>query len=109
MAPHLGHAAVQAVGKSIDLQWSDDALVDLSRFAEFLHEQSLQLATLVADTIIARTEILSRFPRLGRPMAGRDEYRQLVLQVLGSEYVFQYRYDGTHLVMLRVFHAREAR
>lgn len=109
MAPYVGHTAIQAVAESIDLQWSDDALADLSRFAEFLHEQSPELATLVANTIIARTEILNRFPRLGRPIAGRDEYRQLVLQVLGSEYVFQYRYDGTHLVMLRVFHAREVR
>ena len=68
MAPDMGHAAVQAVGQSIDLYWSHDALADLSRFAEFLHEQSPQLATLVAGTIIARTEVLSRFPRLGRPM-----------------------------------------
>jgi hypothetical protein len=32
-----------------------------------------------------------------------------VLQVLGAAYVFQYRFDEKRLVMLRVFHAREAR
>jgi hypothetical protein len=32
-----------------------------------------------------------------------------VLQVLGGGYIFQYRYDGAQLVILRVFHAREAR
>jgi hypothetical protein len=32
-----------------------------------------------------------------------------VLQVLGGTYVFQYRYDGTRISMLRVFHSREAR
>ena len=48
-------------------------------------------------------------PQLGRPIAGRKEYRQVVLQVLGAAYVFQYRFDGKRLVMLRVFHAREAR
>jgi hypothetical protein len=31
------------------------------------------------------------------------------LRVLSSAYVFQYRYDGRRLVMLRVFHGREAR
>jgi plasmid stabilization system protein ParE len=50
-----------------------------------------------------------RHPQLGRPIAGREEYRQLVLQVLGGNYVFQYRYDGARVVILRVFHAKEAR
>jgi plasmid stabilization system protein ParE len=67
------------------------------------------LAGAVADAIIARTQVLRRHPKLGRPIAGRHEYRQLVLQVLGGDYVFQYRYDGAVLVILRVFHAREAR
>ena len=42
-------------------------------------------------------------------MAGCEEYRQIVLQVLGGDYVFQYRYEGVNLAILRVFHAREAR
>jgi plasmid stabilization system protein ParE len=28
---------------------------------------------------------------------------------LGAAYVFQYRYDGERLVMLRVFHGRQSR
>jgi hypothetical protein len=39
----------------------------------------------------------------------REEYRQIVLQVLGAAYVYQYRFDGQRLVMLRFYHAREAR
>jgi hypothetical protein len=31
------------------------------------------------------------------------------LQVLRANYVFQYRFDGERLVMLRVYHAREER
>ena len=105
----MGHGAIPAVAGSIELQWSDDALADLNRFAAFLHEQSPELAAIVADAIIARTQILTRHPKLGRPIAGREEYRQLVLQVLSGDYIFQYRYDGAQLVILRVFHAREAR
>jgi plasmid stabilization system protein ParE len=67
------------------------------------------LAGAVAEATVERTQILIRHPKLGRPIAGREEYRQLVLQVLGADYVFQYRYDGALLVILRVFHAREAR
>jgi plasmid stabilization system protein ParE len=40
---------------------------------------------------------------------GREEYRQIVLQVLRASYVFQYRLDGDRLMMLRVFHGRETR
>jgi hypothetical protein len=45
---------------------------------------------------------------LGRPIANREEYREVVLQVLGGTYVLQYRYDGSAILMLRVFHGRES-
>jgi len=105
----VGHAAIPAVARPIDLEWSDDALADLDRFAAFLQDQSPQLATIVAEEIIARAQLLSRHPKLGRPLSTGEEYRQIVMQVLGGTYVFQYRYDGNRLVMLRVFHGREAR
>jgi plasmid stabilization system protein ParE len=76
------------VAGSIDLEWSDDALADLDRFAAFLQDQSPQLAAIVADEIIARAQLLSRHPKLGRPISTREEYRQIVMQVLGGTYVF---------------------
>jgi toxin ParE1/3/4 len=94
---------------SIELEWSDDALSDLDRFAASLLEQSPELAAIVAEEIIAKAQVLSRHPKLGRPLSTREEYRQLVLEVVGATYVFQYRYDGNRLVMLRVFHGRESR
>jgi plasmid stabilization system protein ParE len=97
------------VASSVDLEWSDDALADLDRFAAFLHDESSDLAAIVAAEIIARAQVLSRHPKLGRPLSTREEYRQIVLDVLGAAYVFQYRYDGNRLVMLRVFHGRESR
>jgi hypothetical protein len=38
--------------------------------------------------------LLSRHPKLGRPISTREEYRQIVMQVLGGTYVFQYRYSS---------------
>jgi plasmid stabilization system protein ParE len=106
----VGHATIPPVaGAIINLDWSADALADLDRFAAFLQDQSPELAAVVADEIIARAELLSRHPKLGRPISTREEYRQIVMQVLGGTYVFQYRYDGGRVVMLRVFHGREAR
>ena len=91
------------------LEWSNAALADLDRFVEFLNRDHPSLAAIVAREIIEKTQVLSEHPGLGRPIAGRPEYRQIVLEVLGAAYVFQYRFDGTRLVMLRVFHGREAR
>ena len=91
------------------IEWSDAALADLDRFAQFLNQQNTSLAARVATEIISKVQVLSEHPRLGRPVAGREEYRQIVLQVLRAKYVFQYRFDGERLVMLRVYHAREER
>ena len=91
------------------LEWSDEALADLDRFVEFLNQEHPSLAAIVATEIINKVQVLSEHPQLGRPISGREEYRQVVLQVLGAAYVFQYRLDGQRLVMLRVYHAREAR
>jgi toxin ParE1/3/4 len=105
----MGHAGVSKLAKSMKLEWSDAALADLDRFVEFLNREHPSLAGLVAGEIVSKVQVLSEHPMLGRPVAGRDEYRQIVLQVLGAAYVFQYRFDGKRLVVLRVFHAREAR
>jgi plasmid stabilization system protein ParE len=109
MASHVGYIRVPAVAGPVTVDWSDEALADLNRFAAFLHEHFAELAPVIADAIIARTELLAHHPQLGRPIAGREEYRQLVLEVLGGAYVFQYRFDSARVVILRVFHARERR
>ena len=67
MAAHVGHAAIPPVAGSVDLDWSDDALADLDRFAAFLQDQSPEVAAVVADEIISRAQLLSRHPKLGRP------------------------------------------
>ena len=109
MAPYMGYAGVPELAQAMKLEWSDEALADLDRFAEFLGREHPSLAATVAAQIIDKVQVLSAHPQLGRPIAGREEYRQIVLQVLGAAYVFQYRFDGRRLVMLRVYHAREAR
>jgi len=91
------------------LEWSDDALADLDRFAQFLRDRHPSLAAIVAREIINKAAILAERPHLGRTISGRPEYRQIVLQVANAAYVFQYRVDGERVVMLRVFHGCEIR
>ncbi len=68
----------------VDIEWSLDALADLDRFATFLHQQFPDLAAHVANELIVRADVLRRHPKLGRPIATREEYREVVLQVLGG-------------------------
>jgi plasmid stabilization system protein ParE len=93
----------------MNLEWSRDALADLDRFATFLHDKHPALAPRVAGEIKAKAQVLADFPQSGRPLGGRQEYRQIVLEVLNARYVFQYRYEDKRLVILRVFHGRETR
>jgi plasmid stabilization system protein ParE len=90
----------------VKLEWSDEAIADLDRFAGFLN---LKFPSLAVKEIIAKAEIIGRHPKAGRPIGANEDYRQVVLQVLNAAYVFQYRFDGERLVMLRVFHGRETR
>ena len=77
------------------VEWSDDALADLDRFASFLQQQHPFLAKLVASELMDKVQLLSDHPQLGRAVEGRTEYRQFV--------------DGERLVVLRVLHGRERR
>ena len=88
------------------IEWSADAVADLDRFSEFLRATYPALAGRVAREIIANAQMLAQHPRSGHPIRGSEHYRQIVLQVLNTQYVFQYR---ERLVILRVFHGREAR
>jgi plasmid stabilization system protein ParE len=76
------------MARPLTLEWSEDALHDLDRFAVFLHQQHPRLAPIVAREIISKSQILCDTPLLGRPIGGRAEYRQVVLQVLNAAYVF---------------------
>ena len=91
------------------LEWSAAALADLDRFADFLHDRHPWLAKIVAAEIKSRAEILLEHPLIGKPIAGRAEFRELILEVLNARYVFRYATDGGRLVILRVFHGRELR
>ncbi len=94
----------------MNVEWSQDALADLDRFARLSPRQvSLRSHRAWRRRSRTRRKFSSEFPQSGRPLAGREEYRQIVLAILNARYVFQYRYDGERLVILRVFHGREAR
>jgi plasmid stabilization system protein ParE len=89
----------------VKLEWSDAALADLDRFEEFLRREHPDLALIAIKAISNAAGALEAFPKLGRPIAGRKEYRQMVRRALNARYIFQYRFDGVRLVMLGSFMA----
>jgi plasmid stabilization system protein ParE len=91
------------------LEWSAQALADLDRFAGFLRDRYPDLARIVASEIERKAQVLRRYPKLGRPIDGRNEFREMTLPVLRAMYVLRYAYEGNRLVVLRVFHSREDR
>jgi toxin ParE1/3/4 len=97
------------VAGPVDIEWSVDALDDLQRFADFLHERYPELAGRVAGELITRTELLRRHPNIGRPVGKSRVYRELVLAVLGGIHSVQYRCDGQVVLVLRILHSRELR
>jgi plasmid stabilization system protein ParE len=75
----------------------------------FLRESHPSIAAIVAAEIVRKTDLLADHPQLGKPRKGREEYRELVMQVVNARYVFQYRTQARGVVILRVFHGREGR
>jgi hypothetical protein len=45
------------MARSVAIEWSDEALADLQRFADFLHSHQLSLANIVAHEIIEKTQV----------------------------------------------------
>ncbi len=91
------------------LDWSASALADLSRFAQFLNWHHPDLAGRVADEIARKVAILTEHPHLGRPIAGQEHFRELVLKALNARYVIEYRIREDRLTILRIYHGREMR
>jgi len=89
---------------------SQAAAADLARLHAFLADKNAAAANRAVAVLITAVQSLYTFPERGRP-AGTANVRELVVPFGKSGYVVRYahRQQTDEVVVLRVWHGREAR
>jgi plasmid stabilization system protein ParE len=90
------------------LLFTDEALADLERLADFLREHQPEQAAATLPLIIDGLRILQIHPEAGRPAV--DDLRELMISRGRTGYVALYVFDdiGDEVWVLGVRHQREA-
>lgn len=81
------------------------AKADLDRIRDYLRDRNPAAATRLAALIRARLKLLSKQPRMGRPVVERPATRELMVQA----YVLVYRVLEDRIEILRVWHGAQDR
>ena len=89
--------------------WLAESLDDLERLYEFLLEKDPTAAERAIRAIGAGADRLVDFPEIGRPMADETKRRELFIPFGAGAYVLRYHMHGDAVVIIRVWHSREAR
>lgn len=89
---------------------SQAAAADLARLHAFLANKSPSAAERAAAALAAGMRSLEIFPERGRPTGTRN-VRELIVPFGKSGYVMRYSYrqEPDELIVLQLWHAREAR
>ena len=90
------------------LRYSDRALRDLVRIAEFLAKDDSARAPAAIARVVDAMKIPERHPLIGR--VASDHLRELIISYGRSGYIALYRYDHTRdrILVKAVRHQREA-
>ena len=89
---------------------SDDAAADLARLREFLADKNPGAARRAVSSIVQAIDSLAVYPDRGRP-SGVEGLRDLIVPFARSAYIVRFAYDPQRqeVVVVRVWHSREAR
>ena len=91
------------------LIWTQRAGEDVARLREFIQAYHSAAAKRAALRIQEAASLLLEQPAIGRPVLELPEYRDLFISFGSRGYVLRYRLEGDTVVIVRVWHFREAR
>ena len=89
--------------------WLPEALADLERVHEFLHQRDPAAAARALQAIELAASRLAELPEIGRPMGDGTGRKQLFIPFGAGAYVLRYRSHYGDIVIIRVWHSRERR
>ncbi len=91
------------------VRWLAPALDDIRRLYEFLLEKDPVAAGRAVRAIRVGSARLVDTPEIGRPLADGTGRREFFIPFGGGAYVLRYRIHDDTIVVVRVWHSREAR
>ena len=89
--------------------WLLQAQDDIKRLYDFLFEKAPVAAERAVRAIQLGARKLVDFPHIGRPMGDETERRELFIPFGAGAYVLRYRIHSATIIVIRVWHSREAR
>jgi plasmid stabilization system protein ParE len=92
----------------VRLVFSDLAVSDLTRLRTFIAANDPTAAQRIAVDLIARIDMIARFPEMGKPVA-RSPEPDVHRDVVFGPYVIRYGVHSDSVVILRIWHVRENR
>lgn len=91
------------------IRWLPEALDDIDRLYRFLIDKDALAAERAMRTISSSADKLQGLPEIGRPMGDDTGRRELIVPFGAGAYVLRYRIHRATVVIIRVWHGREAR
>lgn len=90
------------------IEWLKSAIIDLHRLRDFILPHNRAAAQRAFRTIRAASEPLMTNPRIGKPVEGLPDCRELIIPFGSSGYVLRYRITGDTVYIHAVKHGKEA-
>ena len=91
------------------LVWLPEAQIDIQCLYNFLRERDPRAAERAIRAMQLGVQRLLEFPHLGRRMEDETERREVAVPFGAGAYVLRYRMHDETIVVLCVWHSREAR
>lgn len=89
--------------------WLPEAFEDVERLYGFLIGKDALAAERAMRAISSSADRLQDLPEIGRPMGDDTGRRELIVPFGAGAYVLRYRVHRDTVVVIRVWHNREAR